>query len=60
MMFFQVPLIPELSLSAFDFEAFEKMVKMLDDNATEEDVEAYKYAFSSTGEVYLFVLMPII
>ena len=49
-MFFQMPVIPELLLWAFDFSSMDDMMKLLKNTkTTEEDVEAYKYNFSHKG-----------
>lgn len=52
MMFFQVPIIPELLIMSFDLEAMEKMMKSIKNaKTTPEDVEAYKYNFSHKGGI---------
>lgn len=54
MLFFQMPLLPELMLMADDFNVFTTMWKdKFSDNFTEEDLEAYKYTFSRPGQ-FLF------
>ena len=50
MLFFQMPLIPELLLMAFDLESMDQLAETIKNNKpTAEDVEAYKYNFSSKG-----------
>ena len=51
MLFFQMPLIPELLLMAFDLESMDQLAETIKNNKpTAEDVEAYKYNFSSKGK----------
>lgn len=49
--FFQMPLLPELTLAMDDFELFKKAMcnGEYNKNVTEEDIEAYKYTFSKPG-----------
>lgn len=52
-LFFQMPVLPELVLMADDFATFDMMhramVKNQSNNFTDEDLEAYKYTFSQPG-----------
>lgn len=52
MFFFQLPYLPELYISSYDFIGFAKMLKQGKGNSskvTSEDIEAYKYTFGRPG-----------
>lgn len=49
-----MPILPELSLAADDFAAFNAMRNgEFNENFTEEDLEAYKYIFSRPSSLDL-------
>lgn len=50
MIFFQMPILPELTVKVNDLAIFNKMLKA-DSNEyfTDEDLEAYKYVYSQPG-----------
>jgi hypothetical protein len=54
MFFFQLPYLPELSLSSFDFRGFRRLFRgkkpKSPQTVTDEDIEAFKYTFSKPGE----------
>jgi hypothetical protein len=54
MFFFQLPYLPELSLSSFDFRGFRRLFRgrkpKFPLTVTDEDIEAFKYNFSKPGE----------
>jgi hypothetical protein len=54
MCFFQLPYLPELSLSSFDFRGFRRLFRGKNPqtpfSVTDEDIEAFKYNFSRPGE----------
>ncbi|CAB3368165.1 Hypothetical predicted protein [Cloeon dipterum] len=52
MFFFQLPLLPELYISSYDFYGFAAMLragKGINSKVTAEDIEAYKYTFGKPG-----------
>lgn len=54
MFFFQLPFLPELYVSSYDFITFAKMLRQGKGNSskvTSEDIEAYKYTFGQPGIV---------
>lgn len=55
MIFFQMPILPELTIKVNDFAIFDKMLKA-DSNEyfTDEDLEAYKYVYSQPGLLLRF------
>lgn len=53
MFFFQMPIIPELSMTSLDLIAFDKMFNCRrNDEMTHEYLEAYKYVYSKPGKVF--------
>jgi hypothetical protein len=53
MCFFQLPYLPELFLSSFDFRGFRRLFRGRNPKSpstvTDEDIEAFKYNFSKPG-----------
>lgn len=47
--FFKMPCLPELMLSTSDYAIFRTISKNRE-NYTEEDIEAFKFTFSKTGQ----------
>lgn len=53
--FFQMPILPELTMTVNDFASFADMWKNdLNEYFTEEDLETYKYVFSQPGLLLLY------
>jgi hypothetical protein len=56
MCFYQLPYLPELSLSSFDFKVFRHLFRGINPktpfSVTDEDIEAFKYNFSRPGKYW--------
>jgi len=55
--FFQLPYLPELFISSYDFVGFPKMLRQgkgINSKVTAEDIEAFKYTFGRPGKCHIF------